>query len=211
MTAAANPAKEYMPLPMEALGDEWKEVNYPRVAPGYHVSLYGEVRSPRGKILKPNVQSGNLWVSVMLDDTRAQGSVRVDRLVLSAFEHYEPYLTPDHIDDDGQNCQLVNLRWREPTPTEEAALKAQVARRANQAKKKPVKKAVPAEPEVASRGEVEVMRIYRHGGLTIPVSPAGEIPAKALPQGKLSAAKVASLAKILTRIDEMNVVMGVGR
>src|SRR5579875_433494 len=109
MTTTANPAKEFLPMPMEPLGDEWKPVNYPGIAKGYTVSLYGEMRSPNGKTLKPNMQSGNLWVSVKTP-TGGQGSARLDRVVLSAFAGLKSDMSPEHLDDDNTNCQLINLK-----------------------------------------------------------------------------------------------------
>jgi hypothetical protein len=137
--------------------------------------------------------------------------------VLSTFDHYAPHLMPENIDGDESDCQLANLRWREPTERERRSMKAAATRRrvdaakGGRTKPKETPAAPQAQPETSPRAEVEMFRTYRAAGLTVEVTAAGEIPAKGLPQGKLTVVKVAALAKILTAVVEMNTFMGVGK
>lgn len=196
-------------MPLEGIDGDWKPVKRLGIAEGYQVSLYGELRSPRGRLVKPQHVRGKVVVALKLANSANSTTAHLARLVLSAFDHPEPDLVPDYIDGDFTNCQLINLRWREPTIFEIRAKKAMAVARKTKKKGASKSRVAPAAPRMAA--EVEVMRVYKHGGLTIPVSPDGEIPAKALPQGKLSAQKVASLAKILAMVVEMNTLMGLGK
>jgi hypothetical protein len=139
----------------------------------------------------------------------------VDELVLNTFVPTERDMMPEHIDDDATNCQLINLKWREPTEREQRFKKSAATARQNRGKKtaspaaaKP-KKATSVAP-LRPTTEVEMMRVYRAAGISVPVTPTGEIPAKGLPKGKLTVRQVAALAKILAAVVEMNTFMGVG-
>jgi hypothetical protein len=216
MTMTHNPAKEYTAMPLMAPdGTEWKPVDYPGIAAGYQVSLYGEVLSPQNRKVKPQVRKGRSVVALRMVDRPTSTTMLVAQLVLSTFDHYAPHLVPEYRDGDGTNCQLINLFWREPTEREARAKKAAATARKGRGQKKrrsPVPQVIPETPAVLPRAvpELEMFRTYRVGGIEVKVNSAGEIPAKGLPQGKLTAAKVAALAKILTAAAEMNNFMGVG-
>ena len=221
MAAIQNPAKEYMPMPLTGLDGDWRPLDYPGIAPGYQVSLYGEVRTPRGKIATPQLRKDKVIVALRRAGSSNNTTAQLAVLVLSTFSRHEPDMVPEYLDGDPANCQLINLRWREPTVYEERAKRAIATAREARGKgakaRKTKPKAIPATPPKVTpampriSGEVEVMRVYKHGGLVVPVTPTGEIPAKALPQGRLSAQKVASLAKILAMVVEMNTLMGMGK
>ena len=103
---------EYIPVP--TIYPEWVPVTDPKWAPGYEVSQSGEVRSPKGKILKPTLTNGQLWVSLRRNGASISTS-RLDRLILTAFNGEPPAdYRPLHIDSDPANCRLDNLMWAAP-------------------------------------------------------------------------------------------------
>lgn len=197
-------------------GSEWKLVDYPSIMPGYQVSLYGEVLSPQGRKVKVQLRRGIPTVALRLAGRTSSTTMSLGQLVLATFDHYAPHLVPEYLDGNPANCHLTNLRWREPTEREARAKKAvATARAARQggAKKRsaaPKQSVVaPEAPQVAPR--VEMFRTYRAAGLEVLVTPAGEIPAKGLPQGRLTPTKVAALAAILQDVVAMNTLMGAGK
>ena len=117
---------EYFSVPM--VHPEWMPVTGSKWVLGYTVSKHGEVRSPLGRTLKPNLQGSHLWLSLRTGETGSGiSSARVDRLVLDAFigPHSDPaFTTPVHLDGNGLNCALDNLAWgsepvkepKEPNP-----------------------------------------------------------------------------------------------
>ena len=103
---------EYIPVP--TIYPEWVPVTDPKWAPGYEVSQSGEVRSPKGKILKPSLSNGQLWVSLRRNGASISTS-RLDKLILTAFNGEPPAnYRPLHIDSDPANCRLDNLMWAAP-------------------------------------------------------------------------------------------------
>ena len=106
---------EYIPVPDSTDYPLWVAVTDEKWEPGYEVSYSGEVRAPSGKLLTPNRQGRNLWVSL-----RRQGgkptSARLDKLILTAFNGPAPDdQGPVHKDGDLDNCSIFNLSWGEPS------------------------------------------------------------------------------------------------
>lgn len=237
MMTATNPTGEYLAMPLEDQGPKWRRVSWPGID-DYEISDRGYVkRIGTNKTLKPHFLSGHIWVSLR-DTTGFTLSVRVDRLVLSTFVGYEERLMPEHADGEYNNCRLDNLSWREPTPEEQAIAKAVANRKANAlikaktpAKKAPAKKKTAAKAPAGykvSRGkivpdtkprsklpprdrEVTMTRTYGVDGLRVEVTPEGGILEGGLPQGPLSPSEVISLAAILAKIAEFNVLIGAAR
>ena len=78
-------------------------------SPNYEVSNYGNVRNSRtNRILKPFKNNGRNYLLVDLPI----GKKQVHRLVASAFIPNPNNLPEiDHIDNDGSNNNVDNLRW----------------------------------------------------------------------------------------------------
>ena len=214
-SSPVNPAKEFLPMPLEPLGDEWKPVNYPGVDPAYTVSLYGEVRSPQGKTLKPGLQSSHLWVS-MRTKSGTGISARLDRVVLSTFSGHESMMIPEHIDNDPANCQLINLKWRKPTNREAGAMRARASRVKNQTKKKA--KVVARTPrtkatKASSVHEITMMRVYELGDVRVAVDAEGALQSLTPDptRKRWTTEQTMALAEIMLRVAEMNTLMGVGK
>lgn len=211
MTAVTNPAKEYFPMPIEPVEGqpEWLPVDYPGVVEGYTVSMYGDARSPQGKILKPAVVGGSLQVALRLQQGTST-SARLDRLVLNAFTRPEPDLVPEHIDDDYRNCQLINLKWREPTTKEQASIKMGRSRRKTHIKAAKKKNAAVFKAASSKLDVVTLTRVYECNGVQVSVANSGEI-VKMTPDPNrghgLTAVQVRGLAKIMEDIAEMNMLM----
>jgi hypothetical protein len=210
-----NPTAEYLAVPVTENGDHdavWKPLEFPNVIKGYQVSRYGRIKSPRGKLLVPNKQGNQLWVALRSATASGSTSARVDKLVLAVFLRYEPLMTPHHKDGDSENCYFENLSWREPTNAEigplTVALERKQGLRSSKKRGRAVKKTV-APPQIPSvpATNVEMLRVYRLGGLEVAVTPDGGITD--LPSVPLSPFQTEELSIILARVVEVNRVMGI--
>ena len=84
--------------------EEWADI---AIAEGYKVSTMGRVRSPRGRILKPqtNGKYGYLWVYM------GRGAREyIHRLVAASFIASVEGMDVDHSDGDTSNNAVSNLR-----------------------------------------------------------------------------------------------------
>ncbi len=189
---------EYFSVPVAH--PEWAPVTDPKWVEGYEVSQHGEVRSPKGKILKPNKQGSHLWLSLRTRTGSGISSARLDRLVLSTFLEPPPpgFTFPSHLDGNTLNCDLSNLTWASEPAVKEPEPAAPPVRRQRKAKAK----------TVAPKGgsEVEVLRVYKRGSLqlSVNVNGQGELSKKS----RLTTDDMATLADLLQRAVEMNRIMG---
>jgi len=82
----------------------------------YHACEDGRIMGPSGRTLKPTAKPGGHTVTCALDDSSPgrRCQVPVSTLVLLAFEQSEwrPWLdSGEHINGDGGDNRLANLRW----------------------------------------------------------------------------------------------------
>ena len=102
---------EYIPVAESTDYPLWVPITDPKWTPGYEVSYSGEVRAPSGKLLTPNRQGRNLYVSLRRTNGKPS-SARLDKLILTAFHGPDAQgQTPVHIDGDLDNCSIFNLTW----------------------------------------------------------------------------------------------------
>lgn len=103
---------EYIPVPESTDYPLWVPITDPKWLPGYEVSYAGEMRSPKGKSLATNRQSGNLYVSLRRAD-KSISSSRLDKLILTAFDGPAPEGKDVivHKDGNADNCSIFNLAW----------------------------------------------------------------------------------------------------
>lgn len=224
--------EDYLPNqelePMPELGEpgaesreRWRRIVIDGKSTDYEVSDYGRVINPRGRLLKPSRPKnfGTFWVSLSVDGARI--NMRIDKLVLRAYAKAPSNedLVPVHGNGDLVDNRLENLGWG----SLEVAKRQTVERVARKKKRRrPVKKAqlqVQEAPVVEKRqrktrktaDEVEVTRTYRLHDMSVSVDLQGGAEVilghdyELLP---LTAAQVSTLATLLGRVVEMNVLMG---
>jgi hypothetical protein len=230
----AVPVDEDLTLPDEdsppkgnpAPPEKWVPITedmVPDVIPGYRVSNWGRVITPPSSIYPegkeaspyaPGKKLGQvLWLSMRTQGGRGSISIRIDKLVLVAFVCPQPSQNhvPCHIDTDPTNSRVDNLKWVHKDSDEEWARKARASARSVATRRKELAtpkrgkaKARPVEPP--SPREVSVSRVYRAGEVTITV---GEDDLAWLAtKGPYTPQDCVSLAQALTKINEMNKVMG---
>lgn len=140
----------------------WADVHLDGIVEGYQINAAGDVRSPAGKVLTPNLQGSQIWVQLRRSDKpgHVPRSYRVDRLVLSTFSGPAPDASQDvpiHRNGDTLNCHLENLEWGsfgDQQRLDEAKAKAEPAPPAAVPDKPE-----PQEPEPEPEVEVEVMEV----------------------------------------------------
>jgi hypothetical protein len=193
----------------------------PDIVPGYRVSNWGRVITPPSSIYPegkeaspyaPGKKLGQvLWLSMRTQGGRGSVSIRIDKLVLIAFVCPQPSQNhlPCHIDTDPTNSRVDNLKWVHKDSDEEVARKARASARVwlPDVKSWLPPSGVKARPvEPPSPREVSVSRVYRAGEVTITV---GEDDLAWLAtKGPYTPQDCVSLAQALTKINEMNKVMG---
>lgn len=235
-----HPVRDYLTMSTERDPDEvidaeveedidsprWASVDYPALTnldEGYTISTWGTVKSPKGAILKPNIQGRIQWVSMRRKDGSTT-SARIDKMVLSTFAGFE-LLAPHYKDDNPFNCRLDNLFWGEPTSQERVAIMEAEKRRRGEAppvarKRASNKKkaAAPAPKTKAPSGgkvaryapqdEIQSYRVHQYGGITLKVGMDGGI-ISIEPHLDLSPEQAMKLGALMERVVEMNKLMGV--
>lgn len=199
----------------------WRRVVFPNVVGEYQISDQGEVLGQRDKLLTPAERRGALCVSLR-NDRGSSTEQRIDRLMLAIFcGGNKPMMIPEHYDGNFANCKVDNLGWRTPTDRERQGLLAGAARRGNQAlkdagagaprkKTKAKKKSALAQPRPV-RDEIESLRVYRnrHHNLEITIDAEHiEVAVAKQHRLRLTSVQFSALAKLVARVEEMNVVMG---
>lgn len=253
--ATINPAKEYVSVPLppdevlDALdsddlpqssdkestlltrskGPRWEPLaNYPQIGEGYELSDRGQVKGPRGNVLRPNTQGQSHWVSVRGADGGTT-SARVDKLMLATFDHWEPLMIPEHIDGNTFNNRADNLRWREPTEAEMGPLILQEERRQGLRPKvgrRPMNGPIRKSPKLKENNNearprnrspkqtpaIQMTRRYVFEDVSIEVNEEGAM-VKVSPDPNrgdgLTAHQTMLLCQLMARVHEMNLVMGV--
>lgn len=206
MTTIVKPTQQYFAVE-DYTGPTWKPIiDFPNVANGYSASTEGEIRSPRGVILTPNRQGVQYWVSLRTPDG-ISSSARVDKLVLTAFAGYQPEKSAVHRNGDTLDCSASNLEWGEQSALERAAQQAsQRRRRRNTRGRGKAKAHTPASKVKDAVDELEMLRVYRRGGIQVTVGADG-LASLSKREG-LTTAEMAVIAEIAARVVESNQLMG---
>ena len=226
--------EDYLPNqelePMPELGEpgaesreRWRRIVIDGKSTDYEVSDYGRVINPKGRLLKPSrpKNHGTSWVSPAVDGKHT--GLRIDKLVLRAYAKppSNEDLVPVHGNGDLLDNRLENLGWGSLEVTRRQMAERQSAGKRKR-RRRPVKKAqsqVQEAPVVEKRqrktrktaDEVEVTRTYRLHDMSVSVDLQGGAEVilghdyELLP---LTAAQVSTLATLLGRVVEMNVLMG---
>jgi hypothetical protein len=174
-------------------------VDYPGIKPGYQVTRDGQIRSPGGRILRPNERANRSYVSVVMASGK-NSSIPLDVLVLSAFSGYVKNHRPEHHDDDPRNCHIDNLTWS-----------AEPRKRALHKQSRVVKRKRAGRSAV-SMVVVKAYRMYEANGVLLGVQDSGEgllsIAEVSVP---LTPEQLSGLTHIAARVKEVNALMGVGK
>lgn len=186
--------------------DAFVPLVFPHVQKGYRINRQGVILGKQGNPMATQ-QAGNgryMWNSVARVDGLNPTMQRVDKLVLSTFVGYKPDADVVHHDGNFDNNDLDNLAWAEATEEPEV-VEAPVKLASRRAKKA---RAVKARSTPRGGDEVEVFRVYKYKGLVVSVDAKGTAK---LPKVNMTAENLAALAKITTKINEMNHLMGLDK
>lgn len=83
---------------------EWKEI---KKHPGYFISCDGQIKNPRGKLLKTHPKNGYLCICL-----QKKKDFSIHRLVAKYFvPNPNNYLYVNHINEDKKDNRHVNLQW----------------------------------------------------------------------------------------------------
>lgn len=219
------------PVPEPPVGDDfprWTDIVLDGIQEGYTLSELGEVKSPSGNQLTPSQVGRQIWVN--LKTTAASGNARVhrlDKLVLTFFDRpAQEGEAPLHRDGNLDNVALSNLKWAPaesiPKPPraphggpKRAKKRGRSTPKGSRVHRQPVERQPePPTPTVAPTffsdsvvsDDVVVDRVYRAGELVVTVRPDGAV---VLPKTEFFPAEAALLAKIMSRIQELNSFMGI--
>jgi hypothetical protein len=99
--------------------EEWRQI---KDNPNYSVSSFGNVRNDKtGRMLKPQRNNGDKYLALYLGRDNYK---LIHRLVGQAFlEKSDEQTEIDHIDFDGHNNHLENLRWATRSQNEQHKVK----------------------------------------------------------------------------------------
>lgn len=209
--SASNGVSQYYPMVLEETPpeEEWADLNWPEMKPGYLINRSGSILSPSGQPLKPGPRGSSeiLWVTIpSTDSDRKSGlSLRVDKLVLHTFVGDPgPHQLPIHINDDQTDNRVENLKWGrfDDLPAHRRRGRGNDGTPKKPRKKKAVKRAT-ATPRTPSGG-IEVLRVYRDGKMQITVDQDGTAK---LPKMTYTADEFATLLGLAERAVEMNRLM----
>lgn len=193
--------------------EEWRPILRPEIVPGHTVSSAGRIKSPLDRELSrlATVKSAQPHVSLRRADKPGQStSARVAVLVLEAFVSARPK-GKDVLYKDGNfdNCHLSNLTWVSTDHPELAAqrrtagLKSAATRAAKKVNSKAKRGPKPIAP--VPLGAVSVEQTYRCGQVAITIN---DDNLSNWPTGLATPQDRADALKVLTRINEMDRVMG---
>lgn len=209
-----DPDEEDLELPPEGETQEveWRPAVFHDVAEGfYEVSSEAQVRRiDTGTIMQPYRAGYQFYVGMRHAKKSDQSkSVRLDQLVLETFRGRSRTKKPLHLDDDPENCKLSNLAWASPDHPKfkeqrtKNAKRAAATRAAAKVNPKGKKGSAPITP--VPLGAVSVEQTYRCGQVAITVNDQN---LGNWPTGLSTPQDRADALKVLTRINEMDKVMG---
>ncbi len=181
----------------------WAPVAYPTIIKaGYRVSREGEMKTPTGRILTPNLQGQHVYVTFGANNSSGNTSRRLDKVMLESFRGPapDPDMVPVHINEDTLDCSLKNLEWGARTYSPRGGKKDNGQQQQESSVLVPERPySGPLDVVVTMDDEVQVSTVisYRYHGIEVIVGEDGkpQVP-------EVTLANAADLGKILARIGE---------